>query len=211
MKRTFISLIVILLLIVVSNISAQKAKTSSPAEEEGSHGFGIHFGNVSGNGYAYRYLGQELGIQVVVGGFTTGKNDPSFSPNIYHYSNAPQISVTEKGRKYSFNLGGNLIFPLKKLENTVFYLHGGTCWVYSDQKLFTQKYNYSSSMEVYNISGKYETSHNIKSYVNFGAGPGVEMMAGKYFKLVIELPITYTGTKELIMYIPQAGLYYYFK
>ena len=31
-------------------------------ELNNTHGFGVHFGNVSGNGYAYRYIGKDLGI-----------------------------------------------------------------------------------------------------------------------------------------------------
>lgn len=218
MKRTMFIIATIVLLMVACSAFAQAKTTHSKDNDAETQAFGIHFGNVSGNGYAYRYMGEQLGIQLVAGGFTTGNNKVSFPNRLIdydNYSNPPStLNRLEKGRKYNFNIGGNLIFPLKKTDTAIFYLHSGACWMYSDEKIFRQSYelDYVSNYTVYyDASGDIKSSHKVKSYVNFGIGPGVEIQAGKYFKLAIELPVTYTGNNELIMYIPQAGLYYYFK
>lgn len=179
--------------------------------------FGMHFGNISGNGYAYRIFLDNLGFQFVVGGFTAGSNNYSFPPRIIRYdeTNPPlTLTDTDNGRRYNFNIGANAIFPLKRTENFLFYAHTGLCWLYSDQKKYSQLYSHDSTStwySYYSPVGAVNTSNKIKSYVNIGVGPGVEMQLGKYFKIALELPITYTGQRELIMYIPQAGIYYYFR
>jgi hypothetical protein len=183
------------------------------------HAFGIHFGNVSGNGYAYRFVEKDWGVQAVAGGFSTGSNKYSF-PDRFENSDSQDNPVslirTDNGRKYSINLGVNGILPLKRMENIMFYAHAGMCWFYSTQKRYHQLYTRDDSITdqysyYYDITGEAYSSNKTKSYVNIGAGPGVEVMVGKYFRLSLELPVTYTGKDEFIMYIPQAGLYYYFK
>jgi hypothetical protein len=218
MKRTIFTIAIILLLSMTLSVYAQSKNQHNSDNDAETQAFGVHFGNVSGNGYAYRYLGQQLGIQLVGGGFTTGNNNASLPNRVIdndNYTNPPSlITRTDDGRKYSFNLGGNLIFPLKRTGSALFYLHTGVCWKYSDLKIYKQNYSLdyiSNYTSYYEPSGGVYSSHKVKSYVNYGIGPGVELLAGKYFKLSLELPITYTGNDELIMYIPQAGLYYYFK
>ncbi len=181
------------------------------------HAFGIHFGNVSGNGYAYRFVEKDWGIQAVAGGFSTGSNKYSFPERFYNYDsqdNPVTLARTDNGRKYSINLGVNGILPLKRMENIMFYAHAGMCWFYSTQKKYHQEYTLDNSIAgqyYYDPTGEVTSTTKTKSYVNIGAGPGVEVMVGKYFRLSLELPVTYTGKDEFIMYIPQAGLYYYFK
>jgi hypothetical protein len=92
----------------------------------------------------------------------------------------------------------------------MFYIHAGANWKYSDQKYYHQDYQLVNNTE-YRAAGSVYTSHKVKSFFNVGIGPGAEIQAGRYFKLALELPVTYTGDKEFIMYIPQVGLYYYFK
>jgi hypothetical protein len=208
MKRVFALIIITCVLIITASLFAEEINTND------RHAFGIHFGNVSGNGYAYRYMTEKYGIQVVAGGFTSGSNSHSFADRIYRYdsNNDINLTLTDEGRKYSINLGGNLIVPLKKTENSLFYIHGGICWFYSDRKTYNRDYNIDNVYPgYYDAVGETYTTHKIRSYMNIGAGPGVELLVGKYFKLALELPVTYTGNDEFIMYIPQAGLYYYFR
>jgi hypothetical protein len=214
-NRILYVLVVAGLLLLTVNAFAAEEKTIYK-DGNSTQGFGIHFGNVSGNGYAYRYIGRDLGIQLVVGGLTDGNNHHSFAEEISEYGDSSPLTLmrTQKGRRYNFNIGGNFILPLRRTTGSMFYLHAGANWKYSDQKIFSQYYDYDHSeygTNTYYPTDQIYTTHKVKSYFNVGAGPGVELMAGKYFKLSLELPVTYTGDDEFIMYIPQAGLYYYFK
>jgi hypothetical protein len=213
-------LIMTLLTVLMGSLIAQETEAfiadNAPDTSIAAQGFGVHFGNVSGNGYAWRYLKEKWGVQLVVGGLTSGKNDYSFDEGYYNYDTNPASSVFQKdnGRKYYFNLGANGILPLSRTSSMLFYLHGGINWQYTDQQVYNQEYIYdysSGSTNYYDQSGDPTISHKIKSYANIGVGPGFEFFIGKNLKLALELPITYTGNNEFYMYIPQAGLYYYFK
>jgi len=184
------------------------------AEENGtSQGFGMHFGNVSGNGYSWRIIGEKLGVQLVVGGLTSGNSDYYLPDSFYSYEPLPSPYVKrDNGRKYSFNSGLNLILPLKNREGMMFYLHGGINWMYSDTKQYKRLYVVDTgNANTFDAAGDVLTGHKIRSYVNIGMGPGFEYYVSKSFKIALELPMTYTGKGEFIMYIPQAGLYYYYK
>ena len=45
----------------------------------------------------------------------------------------------------------------------------------------------------------------------FGFGLGFDFDIGQNFHWVLELPITIDEDSEIVMYIPQTGLYYFFK
>jgi hypothetical protein len=182
---------------------------ADPEENLQTQGFGVH----SGNGYAWRYMTDKHGFQIVLGGYTSGNNNNHFSNTLpaYNYNPPSPVTDTHNGRKYYVNIGANYIKPLKRTQFTLFYLHAGANWNYSDQRKYTQHYTYNSSFDNYYKVGNPTVSHNISSYVNIGAGPGFELTLGKYVKFAVELPVTYTGKDEFLMYIPQAGLYYYFK
>ena len=217
MKKAFAVSLILLLFSLSAIFAAEQEKVLYSNDKNETQAFGVHFGNVSGNGYAYRYMSGNLGLQLAIGGFTSGSNNYDF-PNYYedYIANPPAtILKKDKGRKYNFNVGANLIFPLKRTGSTLFYVHGGGCWKYSDEKIFYKTYelDYSTANNFcyYQPLSGVSTSHKVKSYMNVGLGPGFEINAGKYFKLVLELPVTYTGNDEFIMYIPQVGFYYYFK
>jgi opacity protein-like surface antigen len=216
MKRVLSVLVIMGLLSFAVNAFAADKIPADNNDFNHRQGFGVHFGNVSGNGYAWRYIGEPLGIQLVVGGLTAGDNHHNLNDGIYVYDSPylNNIVRSANGRKYNFNVGANLILPLRQSSGAMFYLHGGVNWKYSDQQKYSREYEYDTSIDEnynYHAITDVSTSHKVKSYYNIGVGPGVELQAGKYFKLVLELPITYTGDEEFIMYIPQAGLYYYFK
>jgi len=216
MNRLVFTAAMLIILIISFNAYAQEEKTSTTFEENDSQGFGFHFGNVSGTGYAYRYWMDKWGIQGVIGGLTSGTNKYSFPGIIQeNYALDPPLILTDndEGRKYSFNFGANVMYSLKRTSNTNFYVHGGFSWSYVDKKFYRQTYSLVSSKELYSytVTGKPTSHHDIKRNLNVGAGPGVEIDVGKFFKVAIELPLTFTGDREFIMYIPQVGLYYYFR
>ncbi len=215
MRKSLYVLVIMGLLLFTVNAFAL-GNGSDDSDVKYTQGFGVHFGNVSGNGYAYRYIGKDLGFQLVVGGLTDGDNHTNFPEAAYTYDSPAPLTYlrTEKGRKYNFNIGGNVILPLRKTTYSMFYLHAGANWKYSDQKIFSQYYDYDHTeygTSYYYPNEPIYTTHKVRSYCNIGIGPGVELQAGRYFKLALELPVTYTGDDEFIMYIPQVGFYYYFK
>lgn len=213
MSRFIFAIAILCMLFLSVNAFAQWETTSSNSDAKNAQAFGIHFGYVSGNGYAYRYMTDKWGLQLVGGGYSLGSNSHDFSDQVYSDDNTLSSLIrTDKGRKYSFDLAANVIIPLQRTSNTLFYVHGGFCWKYSVQKVYEQSYIQSAAnSHTYNETGPTSSTSKIRSYTNLGAGPGAEFQLGKFFKLVLELPITYTGNDEFIMYIPQAGLYYYFK
>lgn len=91
-----------------------------------------------------------------------------------------------------FNLGANLIGVIDNFKSGRFYvMAGGMIGSSSDE----------------NEYGEDVTN----SYWCFGVGPGVELELFKNIRFAVELPFTYNNDNELIMYIPQGGIYYYFK
>lgn len=219
MKRLLLIILPLVMVTYGSVAWAQNGKDYTVADYEETlttQGFGVHFGNVSGNGYAWRYMTDNNGIQLVLGGYTSGDNSYHFPSTYSNYESnpAPFVYDRDPGRKYYINFGANYIKPLKRTQYSLFYVHAGVNWNYSDQRIYTQKYVYeteSGSENIYSLDDSPVISHKVKSYVNIGAGPGFELALGRYVKLALELPVTYTGKDEFLMYIPQAGLYYYFK
>ena len=204
---------VIILSLVIGLNAYEEWTSASGYNEDWQQAFGLHFGNVSGNGFAYRYFLEKVGFQAVLGGYSAGNNEYSFRDKINAVPGETVITKRDKGRRYSMNFGANVIYPLKKTDLFTFYATGGLCWKYFTEKFYNQDYAPSAADTLYfypDSDGVY-TTRDTKNYVNVGLGPGVEIKAGKYFKLCIELPITYTGKHEFIMYVPAVGIYYYFR
>lgn len=215
MKRSVLAVIIITVLFICLLPVRAEGKSSSPYVQDSLQAFGLHFGNVSGNGFAYRYFLEKVGFQAVLGGYSSGNNTYNLPDQIVFTSASvpePQYTRKDKGRKYNLNLGLNAIYPLKRTDIFTFYLTGGMCWKYFNNKYFNRDYVESQPGSLtYNAQTEVYDSREVKSYVNFGFGPGVEIEAAKFFKLSIELPITYTGKHEFIMYVPSVGIYYYFR
>ncbi|HOD18559.1 MAG TPA: hypothetical protein PKJ14_08010 [Candidatus Cloacimonadota bacterium] len=198
-------------IMMLAAITGQLAAADVPANPDSTHALGFHFGLVSGYGLSYRHFCHEgkfqnFGFQGVVGGYSSGKNEASLKVQDAEREGDYLID-TDAGRKYYINIGLNGIYELKRTSVFNFYLLGGMDWSYETKKLYHQKYDPADSSAYGNIY----TDHKIKSLLSMGLGPGVEINLGRYFKLAVELPITYTGEHNLVMYIPQAGIYYYFR
>ncbi len=193
------------------------AKT--PVNPDSTQALGLHFGNVSGNGLSYRRFFEKWGIQGVFGGYSTGTNAYQDFPDsvlVPHDYTDQVYTVKDMGRKYVLNLGVSGIYPLKKTNLFTFYVTGGFSWAYSNRKNYKRDYladNIETAQDFYQIDSSEDvySGRVVKSYLNMGAGPGMEIKVGPYFKLAVEIPITYTGKHEFVMYVPQVGIYYYFK
>lgn len=180
---------------------------------------GVHFGTSTGSGYAMRWMGPLHGLQVTFGAYTLGKNKSSFvefDDWDSDYGGDTLVTVTSNGRKAAANLGLNYIYNLDDFRNGRVYIMGGATYQYFQQKKFSQDFRLVVDPEHY--YNHYEPVPDTEdSWLKrehrwtVGAGPGFEWALGKQFRLAVELPITYNWKHDIVMWIPQAGIYYYFK
>jgi hypothetical protein len=191
-------------------LNAVSAEYVAP-NTDSTQALGLHFGNVSGCGISYRYFRNAWGLQTVLGGYNNGSNKYPSTLKEPPHPHADSFVHTDTGKKYFLNLGLNGIYQLKKTNLFNLYLTGGFCWSYYNRKNYHITYTVDTTDTTRFNAGAYSIDHTNKSFLSVGVGPGFEAKLGKFFKLSLELPITYTGRHEFIMYVPQVGLYYYFR
>ncbi len=85
-----------------------------------------------------------------------------------------------------------------------------------DEFRYGRIYIMAGGMVKYYHHDKYEDPYYPEEEINenrwcVGVGPGLEWILSKQFRLALEIPITYNWKNDIIMYIPQGGIYYYFK
>ncbi len=174
---------------------------------------GLHFGTASGNGYSYRLMfgdKSEHSLQFVFGAMTTGDNDVDFDERVYIYDTSAENEKTLKGRKTSSSIGITYMNTLVKTGYTRFYFLWGGSYLYSRRNEFTQKYLKDGSSYYYNASGDPVKVKKNKDRWTLGVGPGFELFADKNLRVSLEIPITINNKSEVVPYIPQIGVYYYF-
>ncbi|MDD2331852.1 MAG: hypothetical protein PHI68_04265 [Candidatus Cloacimonetes bacterium] len=167
-----------------------------------THAFGLHYGTVSGYGYGYRFFKGNQGCQFTLFAMTTGSNDKDFDATAYG------VTVDEKtGRRTMLNLGANYLHVLNDFNksNVRFYLLGGGAYNFYRKTMVYQNYIEHSA-----FGDSYKKTKNKDTWV-LGFGPGIEANPKKNIRLSLELPVSYKSDGSLIMFIPQVGLYYYFK
>ena len=203
-----------LLLIVVLCIMA----SGLVARDSSERAIGVQFGTSSGSGYSYRWIGENHGLQFTLGAITYGSNKVKFPVFLYDEDvqspGAESTLYSLKGRKSSMSVGLNYINILEGNRSSRFYLSMGGAYTIKRDKEFTRSYN-----RINNNYYEYELNAvvpEIKSTKNddkwtVGGGPGFELTLDKHFRFTIDLPLTYNSEEDIIMYIPQVGLYYYFK
>lgn len=187
---------------------------SSMLWSETVRGLGLHFGTLSANGFSYRQFNGTQGFQATLGAITLGSNDHNFYGEYYdNYGNtsASQIVLTEDGRRTNVNLGLNYLHALAENPTGRFYVFGGASYLHSRIRVFEQDYQLTAG-DHYQIMSSHperETTKN-RGYYYLGAGLGFELSLGRGFKWAIEMPITLNEKGDIMMYIPQSGLYFYF-
>lgn len=134
------------------------------------------------------------------------------------------VTLTEQGRLNIANIGLNYIYTLDKFDafkqknNGRVYVMAGGSYQYYRQNVFTKDYHWVTVQDTLDYD-HYEPINNaeplrtstLENRWTAGAGLGVELGFGKNFRVALELPITYNWEQRIVMYIPQIGLYYYFK
>ncbi|MFA6720620.1 MAG: hypothetical protein WCR92_04310 [Candidatus Cloacimonadaceae bacterium] len=134
------------------------------------------------------------------------------------------VTLTENGRYNVANLGLNYIYTLDKFDvfrqkdHGRLYVMAGGSYEYYRQNTFSKDYHWVQAAdstdydhyEPVNDDDPFKTSA-LEHRWTAGAGLGVELGFGKNFRVALELPVTYNWEKRIVMYMPQIGLYYYFK
>ncbi len=134
------------------------------------------------------------------------------------------VTFTEQGRLNIANLGLNYIYTLDKFDvfkqkdHGRLYVMAGGSYQYYRQNVFTKDYHWVTvedtldwnHYEPVNDLDPTKTS-TLQHRWTAGAGLGVELGFGRNFRVAMELPITYNWEQRIVMYMPQIGLYYYFK
>ncbi len=134
------------------------------------------------------------------------------------------VTITENGRLNIANIGLNYIHildkfdVLKQKDHGRLYVMAGGSYQYYRQTVFSKDYHWVEAVDSLDYSHYEPVNDNdpIRDSVlehrwTAGVGLGVELGFGKNFRVALELPITYDWEQRIVMYIPQIGLYYYFK
>ncbi|HOH47041.1 MAG TPA: hypothetical protein PLX59_04315 [Candidatus Cloacimonadota bacterium] len=187
------------------------------AQYRGSRSLGIQFGTSSGSGYVLRWIGETHGLQATLGASTSGDNDVKFPENLWEEdveTAAQSVNYERKGRKTSLTAGLNYIHILDESAKTRFFIALGGSYKIAREKIFARRYNrITSTYYEYELDYTVPMSEEIhkKDVWTVGAGPGFEFVLDRHFRFTIDLPITYNSDEEIVMYIPQVGLHYYFR
>ena len=186
-----------------------------PEPENQFKGLGVHFGTLSANGFSYRHFAKNHGYQLTIGGITLGDREEEY----YHYgdyNNANQIVVTEDGRRTNLNVGLNYLQTLANNRTGRFYVFAGASYLYSRVKQFEVDFslvqdNPGWDDEYRRMDTKDRVKWDNRDFYYVGGGLGFDFNLGQNFHWAVELPLTMNQDTEFMMYIPQTGLYYYFK
>ncbi|HOZ00368.1 MAG TPA: hypothetical protein PLG20_01030 [Candidatus Syntrophosphaera sp.] len=202
-------LVLVALLVACAALSAEVQNSLSA--------IGLHFGTSTGSGYAMRWIGEKHGIQGTFGAYTLGKSQVEFTAFEdwdYEYGDS-LITIDKGGRQTAANIGANYIYVLDKFKNGRVYIMGGGSYKYYQQKRFTSDYQLVNDGQYYNHYEPVPDTEAIHTKIEhrwtIGAGPGFEWAFSKQFRVAVEVPITFNWKHDIVMWIPQAGIYYYFK
>lgn len=208
MRNINIMLIVALALLCLPTFAqAQRSRTA----------IGFHMGTTTSIGYAMRWMDQKSGYQITFGGYTFGNNNVHFADEHYDWNEEfggdNQITLEQEGRESAVNFGLNYLYMLDHFENGRLYVMAGGSYKYYQQKFFTMDYAQSGSNSAFYeiVEDSEHERYRVEHRWTFGGGPGLELELGNNFRFAAELPITYNWENDIVMWIPQAGIYYYFK
>ncbi|MCK9610562.1 MAG: hypothetical protein M0R67_05215 [Candidatus Cloacimonas sp.] len=207
MKR----LLVIVVLLFVVCLSQGQTQSSKLKEESRNTGLGFHFGTISGNGFSYRKYYNKSGLQVTLGGFTSGSKE--INNSIYgNYNGASIITITENGRKTKLSSAINYVRTLDTNQVGRFYIVAGGSLLSSFIRQYEIDYQMVDWTHYTLIKDHPERKKWDSDYAYyFGFGLGFDFNLGQNFHCTVELPLTVDEESEIKMYIPQVGIYYFFK
>lgn len=192
-----------LLLIVSISLCVAEPQKQSKA-------IGLRLGTSSGTGYSYRSLNNGSGFQFALGAMSSMNNKVKFSNTVKVDSNENEIVRKKTDGRTSVSLGLNWIQALTKAHHTRLYIMAGGSYLYARKTEYEQTYVQQKSSNTYVISGDKRKKIKNSDVWTIGVGPGLEFFTDKNLRVCIEVPTTINSKGEVIPYIPQVGLYYYF-
>lgn len=185
------------------------------------NGLGIFGGMISGSGFSYRRMDDRFGCQFTFG-ILSSRGNIDFSTSVMtqpydarYWKPVPSVLNTETrtGRSITGNIGLNLYKPLHRTRKTCFYLLAGVSCYFSTEKRVEQDYGYSNvtdSTYSFGPVGERRSKWKTDTTVYGGAGIGFEWKFSENLRLSLEWPILLSSDGDLIMYIPQGGMHYFF-
>ena len=196
MKARYLLIVVSLLLI----------STLAFADDTDRHtALGLHFGTSAGNGYSMRWINGDQGLQCTFGAITTGSNKNVDYEDDYYWGSG-SYTTTAEGRRTALEFATNYLHTLDEYHNGKLYIMAGGSLKYVQKRMF--------KVDVINNQTDWSTERSyLKQELRWtiGAGPGFEIGYNSKFRFALEVPLTYNWKDEIVMYIPQAGIYYYFR
>jgi hypothetical protein len=190
-----------------------------PASAEPAQGVGFAAGQLSGIGLSYRVMLEDYGFQVTVGGIslkdsgyeesypTRGYYDPDYPKN-----DLQGFTQEQWVRETDANIGLMFMKSLHHANKTTLYVFTGFCAFFSWDTIEEQYYEPVFSDDYYDYVPIGDPKTRVKQRNIFygGGGLGFEIRFTPNVRLAIEWPLTFTSDGDFVMYIPQAGLHYFF-
>ncbi|MBN2088913.1 hypothetical protein JW964_04845 [candidate division KSB1 bacterium] len=181
------------------------------------HGLGFAAGMLSGSGFSYRQINQKYGFQVTFGLLSYHDNSSDFSEETYTKNglDADLTYLEERfGRETKGNIGLMIYRILNRAEHSLFYAMIGVGNYFSSVRMYRRDYKYfdaGSNLYLYKPVSPTRNSTETDITTYMGLGLGLEWYLSKNIHLSIEWPLTVTHAGNIFMYVPQAGIHYYFK
>ena len=193
------------------------------AEENLRHGLGFTGGMISGSGFSYRQMNENYGFQFAIGAITLGDMDDvemesSMPGEVWTDTTQTHTeTIEDEGIFYHTNLGASYYKFLHKGEKSVFYALIGAA-LYTNFGTITEQdyvYTYNENTGMWDSAiGTATENEEITLRTNFGIGIGIDYKLTENIHINLDWPFVYSRCEDdfdLIMYIPQAGIHYYFK
>lgn len=202
--------LIILVFLTVLPLSAQELV----------HGLGFAAGQLSGIGFSYRYLPKDYGFQVSFGVLSLKDNNEgpqeytgTYSPGTW-LPGTDQYPYSYQSRSIHANIGLMLIKVLHEAKRSRFYVMAGFSYFHRAEIYKETYYGYrlidDTTFKYGPVGNERErTERENTSYG--GIGIGMEFRITDNIRVALEWPLVYSNKGDLVMYIPQAGLHYFFK
>ena len=195
-----------------------------------SRGLGLSAGMISGTGFSYRQINEKNGFQISFGIMVFSDEDDDI--NDYYFSDGyasvynssywiPDTSDVKTEYEYSYglsgdwgNLGLTYFIPLHRAKKSLFYTMAGISTYYSSDVKYSRDYKYvilSDSTYSYEPITDIQKTKTSDHGIFFGVGIGIEYQFTENIRMSADLPLTFSSKGDIIMTIPQIGIYYYFK
>ncbi len=189
------------------------------AADDGN-GLGFAAGQLSGIGFSYRHLAERYGFQITFGVLSLKENGDSRPQTVrgeYDPSKfIPPVDTNPysyNARDFHANVGLMLMQVLHTAKRSRLYVFTGLSWRRTVNTYVEQYYGYriiDSSTWEYGPVGKEKKRSDVETTGYVGAGIGMEFKITENIRIALEWPLTYSSEGDLVMYIPQAGLHYFF-